>query len=226
MTTKRPPTARSLGTDVRIADAAIGIVAREGLDALSIRKVADAVGVAIGSVQHHFPTRAELVLGVLNRTVERQTARVISAPVAPTILGSLTGRLGRLLPSENRSREEAIVWVAMAATAARDPLVGPRQREVVASHVRAIESTLLLAQTANEVSNDLDIREAAVMIEAIVDGFLLHEAASGRLSRADTRARLALSIDRIVRTGVEPSKKRTAPSSTAVRTPRNGRAAR
>jgi AcrR family transcriptional regulator len=223
MTTRRQSTARSLGTDVRIADAAISIVAREGLDALSVRKVADAVGVAIGSVQHHFPTRAELVLGVLNRTVERQTARVVSAPEEPTVLGSLTARLGRLLPSNNRSREEAIVWVAMAATAARDPLVGPRQREVVASSIRAIESTLRIAQQAGEVSHHLDVRETARMIDAVVDGFLLHGAASGRLSRADTNARFAVSIDRLVRTGVATSTKQSAPGTPALRTPRNGR---
>lgn len=100
------------------------MIARDGLDALSIRRVATEVGVAIGTVQHHFPTRAELVLTALQRTAHRQAVRAMATSRRPTTVAALVARLSSLLPHDEPSREEAIAWVALAAAAARDPLVG------------------------------------------------------------------------------------------------------
>jgi AcrR family transcriptional regulator len=194
VSSSRQPIGAVHSTETVIADAAITVIAREGLDALSIRQVAAEAGVSIGAVQHHFRSRAELVLEVLNRSVERQAARVLAAPKAATIIGSLSSRLARLLPKDNSSREDAIVWVAMAAAAARDPLIGPRQREVVAMSVKAIEATLRHAQHVGEISAQLDIRQTALMIEASVDGFILHAAASGRIVKHDTISRFEASV--------------------------------
>jgi AcrR family transcriptional regulator len=200
MSSSRQPIGAMRSTETVIADAAITVIAREGLDALSIRQVASEAGVSIGAVQHHFRSRAELVLGVLNRSVERQTARVVAAPNAATIIESLSSRLARLLPKDTSSREDAIVWVAMAAAAARDSLIGPRQREVVAMSVRAIEAALRQAQDVGEISPQLDIQQTALMIEASVDGFILHAAASGRIIKQDTISRFEASVRRLTQT--------------------------
>jgi AcrR family transcriptional regulator len=48
-------------TSTSIADAAIRVVARQGLDRLSVRNVARQAGVAPGTVQHHYRTRAQLL---------------------------------------------------------------------------------------------------------------------------------------------------------------------
>ena len=165
----------------RIVDSAIAVIARDGLDALSIRRVAAEAGVAIGTVQHHYPTRAELVLAALQRTADRQEVRAMATPPAPTILGTLTARLGSLLPHDDASREEAIVWVALAAAAARDPLVGPHQRRIVAQTITGIAALVNRAVRAGELPASTDTTAFAERIDAVVDGYLLHTAASGNL---------------------------------------------
>lgn len=170
----------------RIVDGAITVIARDGLDALSIRRVAAEAGVAIGTVQYHHPTRAELVLAALQRTAHRQQVRALAAPRAPAILETLVTRLALLLPQDDPSREEAIVWVALAAAAARDPLVGPHQRQLVEQTVGAIEVLLDRAIQSGELPEGTDTSDLADRVHVVVEGYLLHTAASAGLTSSRT----------------------------------------
>jgi AcrR family transcriptional regulator len=166
----------------RIVDGAITVIARDGLDALSIRRVAAEAGVAIGTVQYHHPSRAELVLAALQRTAQRQQVRALAAPRELTIIATLVTRLALLLPHDEPSREEAIVWVALAAAAARDPLIGPHQRRLVKQTVSAIEGLLDRAIQSGELTDDIDTSDLADRVHVVVEGYLLHTAASGGLT--------------------------------------------
>lgn len=53
-----------------LVDAAYAIAAREGISALSVRKVASACGIAVGSVYVYFQTKADLTAAVLARFFE------------------------------------------------------------------------------------------------------------------------------------------------------------
>jgi AcrR family transcriptional regulator len=178
----------------RIVDGAITVIARDGLDALSIRRVAAEAGVAIGTVQYHHPTRAELVLAALQRTAQRQQVRSMAAPRDPTITATIVARLALLLPHDEPSREEAIVWVALAAAAARDPLVGPHQRRLVKQTVSAIEALLDRAIQSGELPDTVDTSDLADRIHVVVEGYLLHTVASAGWisSRAERQFRATL----------------------------------
>lgn len=178
----------------RIVDGAITVIARDGLDALSIRRVAAEAGVAIGTVQYHYPTRAELVLAALQRTAHRQQVRAMESPRYPTITSTLIARLARLLPHDDASREEAIVWVALAAAAARDPLVGPHQRQLVKQTVAGIEALLDRAIQSGELPETVDTSDLAERTHVVAEGYLLHTAASAGLTsrRAEQQFRATL----------------------------------
>lgn len=51
----------------KLIDEAYAIASHEGVSALSVRKVAAACGIAVGSVYIYFPTKAELTAAVLKR---------------------------------------------------------------------------------------------------------------------------------------------------------------
>jgi len=178
----------------RIVDSAITVIARDGLDALSIRRVAAEAGVAIGTVQYHYPTRAELVLAALQRTAHRQQVRAMESRREPTITSTLTARLALLLPHDDASREEAIVWVALAAAAARDPLVGPHQRQLVKQTVAGIAALLDRAIQSGELPDTVDTSDLAERTHVVAEGYLLHTAASGNVTtgRAEQQFRATL----------------------------------
>ena len=168
------------GARQRIADAAITVIARDGLDALSIRRVASEAGVAIGTVQHHYPIRTDL--------------RAMSVPRSSTLFDTLTERLLTLLPRDEESRREAIAWVALAGAAARDPVVGPIQRRIVAHSIQGIAALLAQAIKAEELASDTDATELAHRLDVIVDGYLLHTTAQHLMAdpATDCRFREAL----------------------------------
>ena len=51
----------------KLIDQAYAIAAREGISALSVRKLAAACGIAVGSVYMYFPTKADLTAAVFTR---------------------------------------------------------------------------------------------------------------------------------------------------------------
>jgi AcrR family transcriptional regulator len=178
----------------RIVDGAITVIARDGLDALSIRRVAAEAGVSIGTVQYHHPTRAELVLAALQRTAHRQQVRAMAAPREPAILETLVTRLALLLPHDDPSREEGIVWVALAAAAARDPLVGPHQRRLVKQTITAIEVLLDRAVRSGELPEGTDTSDLADRVHVVVEGYLLHTAASAGLTSRRTEQQVRATL--------------------------------
>src|SRR5262245_39022892 len=118
-------------TATAIADATIAVVAQRGLDQLSVRNVARQAGVAPGTVQHHYRTRAQLLDAALERVVHRQLRRVEETGTHDSGVTALRTGLRALLPIDEARREEAVVWIAFAAAAAVSPSLGPRHREVV-----------------------------------------------------------------------------------------------
>src|SRR5688500_18493086 len=150
----------------RIVDSAIAVIARDGLDALSIRRVATEADVAIGTVQYHHRSRAELGGAVVQRDADRHQARAVAAPVEPTDTATRLRRLARLLPHADASRQEAIVWVALAAAAARDPIVGPHQRRIVAQTIADLEALLRRAVRSGELPDGADTTDLAERVHA------------------------------------------------------------
>lgn len=56
-------------TRERVLDAAMGIADREGLEALSMRRLADELGAGAMSVYHHVPNKDGILDGILERVV-------------------------------------------------------------------------------------------------------------------------------------------------------------
>lgn len=86
--------ARSADPAVRVAliEAAAQLLATEGLDALSIRKVATAVGASTMAVYTHFGAKDELVAAVVEEAFARLHAELRSVPVTDDPLTDLVGQ--------------------------------------------------------------------------------------------------------------------------------------
>jgi AcrR family transcriptional regulator len=163
----------STTTADRLADAAISLIARSGFDSLSVRRVATEASVTGGTVQHHFPSKVELTVAALDRTVQRQTGRVRALPPRnASAVERFVGELCAILPADRASTEEAVVWIAMSAAVPAHPFVAERQRRAAATTRRWIESAVRRAQADGEVGADIDVVEVTPLIEAALDGMM------------------------------------------------------
>ena len=161
----------------RLADAAISIIARDGLDALSVRRVAREAAVTGGTVQHHYPSKVDLTVAALDRTVSRQADRISSLPRSESPVTQLTRELCAMLPADPASTEEAVVWIAMSAAVPGHPFVAERRREAAAQARRWIASRIRRSQDAGIVCATIDPDVAGPMIEAALDGVMLQAVA-------------------------------------------------
>lgn len=186
----------------RIADCAVRVIASDGLDALSFRRVAAAADVAIGTVQHHFPCRSDLVAAAFERTAARQAVRAMAARRGPTWIATLTNRLSALLPADESGLEEAVVWVALAAAAGREPVLGERRRRLVAETVLGMARLLDRSVDAGESRSGTDTAELAERVDAVLEGFLLQAAAGGSVVDRNTVERFVSVIEAICNTGL------------------------
>jgi AcrR family transcriptional regulator len=97
----------------RIRAAALECFAAEGNSATSLREVAEAAGVSIGLVQHHFGTKAGLVAAVDDHVIRVVADAVASTPLPPPPADSLA-ELGHRVTAIMTANPEIVDYLARA----------------------------------------------------------------------------------------------------------------
>jgi DNA-binding transcriptional regulator YbjK len=96
-----------------IVVATVGIVAREGVAAVSHRRVAAEAGVALSSTTWHFATKADILDAALRWTADREVARI----------AAIADRLGDADLDVSAWAEELADWLVEQVTSERDVAV-------------------------------------------------------------------------------------------------------
>jgi AcrR family transcriptional regulator len=164
-----------------MAEAAIAIIARDGLRALTHRAVDRELDLPAGSTSYYLRTRRLLVEAVVRRLAERTTADVSAAPppsAGPPSVEELGLALAALLDRLAARRDDHLVRWALAVDLTGDPELHAFLTS--ASPVRAsllARATLLLEQ--------LDVQDPtgqAAGLVALVDGLLFDRLAGSGVS--------------------------------------------
>ena len=135
------------------------LVMREGIDAASVRRVADEAGWSAGALRHYFESRSELLAFAMELVMRRVAQRVgeLGPDPAPRAL------LHQALPLDPERRAEMQVWLAFTMQA----LVDPALRDL---RDRAHAELRGLCRRAVEPRG----AAAAERLHALVDGLALH----------------------------------------------------
>ena len=103
------------------------VIAKSGLQAVSVRSVAAAAGVSPGRVQHYFTTKQELVRASAQEMIAAAVETVDGATVADGAVRGEEQRLGLLLwhafGRAETSKIGTAVYFAYVAAAAADPTI-------------------------------------------------------------------------------------------------------
>src|ERR687896_603443 len=118
----------------QLAAALWRLVMREGIEAVSVRRVAAEAGCSTGSLRHYFETRSELLAFAMELVVERVSARVASPPAGLDRRAIAESALQQVLPVDAERRAEAQVWLAFPAL-----IEGPALPAVLAPAVTTTE---------------------------------------------------------------------------------------
>jgi len=178
-----------------IPEAVLRIGAEQGVEHVSIRVVAAAAGVSIGTVQHHFPTQDALLQAAYAEVLDRIATRIETVVVGKDARLNLTAVLRELLPLDRNRIRETRVHLGFAARAATAPPLAETQRAALSRLRTGLAASFARATGAAPERCEL----AAHVAIAVADGLALHAVSSGGwLSGQAQRDALELAIDALV----------------------------
>lgn len=116
------------------------LIARLGIEAVTVREIAEAAGCSTAIVSHYFHNKRELLLRIYNATIDHATARAVASPaesIAPP-----KAYLREIMPLDAERLMEWRIWIAFWAKAAADPEIAAIQRDCVRRTRGAIKDIL------------------------------------------------------------------------------------
>ena len=162
----------------QIAEAVWAIVAFRGFEAVTLRSVAAEAGVSMGTVQHYFTNKEEMIYFACTQFVEQASSGAESLmeqsndPNAPrTIIRAV---MQQTMPLNEEQRVGSAVWLAFVSRAAVDGQLGKFIQEAWNGLHRFVSAQLKSAQEAGQIPATLDTAIEAASLIALADGLAAH----------------------------------------------------
>jgi TetR/AcrR family transcriptional regulator, transcriptional repressor of bet genes len=154
-----------------LAAAVWRVAAHEGLEAVTVRRVAEEAGWSTGALVHYFPDKEELLLFAF-RTVADRVGRRVAETEAMTSdpLELARAMLAEGLPLDRERQEEVRVWFAFLGLALTRPALARAQRVTYRAWRDRVADHLGAAQRDRAIRPDADPAAEAAALVALVDG--------------------------------------------------------
>ncbi|MDT4870235.1 HTH-type transcriptional regulator BetI [compost metagenome] len=154
-----------------VAEIVAGIIASKGLEAVTVRAVAEASGFSTRVVSHYFSGKREVLLLCYRQTALRARQRLEAAATANP--GDVAAALDTLLPLHERAREDWLVWVSfwgMAIGDAEFSLIQRMQfRESRERFAILLEDAAAITLDAERAARHLLVSIIGMAVEAAFD---------------------------------------------------------
>lgn len=162
-----------------ILKAVATIVAREGFEGATIRRVATEAGCSAGAVQKRFATRSRLLRSAFELVVGSALGRIAATETTSGSAGAATlverHYLAALetLPLDSDRRREGLVWTSYLLRAAIDDTLSDMPRRLDRAVHKSIASELAGAQASGALQSEADPQLLAGAVLALIDGIAI-----------------------------------------------------
>jgi TetR/AcrR family transcriptional regulator, transcriptional repressor of bet genes len=150
-----------------LADAAIRVIGRDGLERASIRSIAAEAGWTTGVLQHYFDTKDQLLDAALDEIEHRTLERFIRAQTSEPARAAIEGAVHSLLGLDD---DCAAVWVAFMARGCVEATTARRWRRAERLWVTRWAELVMRGQSDGSIDAELDPTETGRAIHAMVSG--------------------------------------------------------
>jgi AcrR family transcriptional regulator len=147
------------------------LASRDGLEAVTVRAVADEAGCSTGALVHYFADKEDLLLFAFRTIADRVMRRAASAEESTTDPVELArAMLVEGLPLDRERQAEARVWFAFLGLALTRPALARDQRLTYRAWRRRVAERLAAAQEQGLLRPDVDPETEAAALVGLVDG--------------------------------------------------------
>jgi TetR/AcrR family transcriptional regulator, transcriptional repressor of bet genes len=157
-----------------LAAAVWRLASRDGLEAVTVRRVAEEAGWSTGAVVHYFADKEELLLLAFSTVADRVRTRLAEAAEQTTEpLDLVRAWLVEGLPIGHERQAEVRVWFAFLGLALTRPAFARAQRLTYRAWRGRVADLLRDAQEHGDIRADVDPAAAAAALVALVDGLAI-----------------------------------------------------
>ncbi|HXR43906.1 MAG TPA: TetR/AcrR family transcriptional regulator [Pseudolysinimonas sp.] len=165
-TARRGPYPKSVETRAAILDRATELIGEHGPEHVSLRMIAESLGMSHPALTYYFSSRDELLLAVLDESERRALEQNDTVRTVP-----------RMRRSSRRNEETPgtiQLYLSLAARALNDDGIVREHITARFERVRArFEQRIITDQAAGSVRSDLDASAIAALLVAAMDGLQL-----------------------------------------------------
>jgi AcrR family transcriptional regulator len=166
------------------------VIARDGLDAATVRQVAAEAGSSTTVVTHYFADKQALLLAAVEDAYAAVATRMVAhVEAGPGGLPTLRAVLREALPLDAERTAEARVCMAFWAAASTSPALRAVQGAGYREWRQLVTRMLAEAVQRGEVPADLDSTDAGEQLMCLVDGLLMQATLEPRRLPADRQIR-------------------------------------
>jgi AcrR family transcriptional regulator len=157
-----------------LAAAVWQVASRDGLDAVTMRRVAAEAGWSTGALAHYFDDKEELLVFAFETVADRVGGRIVkAAEQARDPLELIRVQLVEGLPIDRERRAEVRVWFAFLGLAETRPQLAKAGRDAYRLWRDRVAKTLASAQRQGLVDDSIDAEREAAALIALVDGLAI-----------------------------------------------------
>lgn len=153
-----------------VLEATWRVMARDGLEGVSVREIAAEAGYSTGVIAHYFKNKDDVVRSALLRVWRREADRIAARTAGLRGMEALRAAVAEVLPSGEERKLEMAVWLCFWGSAIGDERLIAEQRRYYGSWRALLRRHLTEAQQLGEVRSELDPASEAVRLAAIIDG--------------------------------------------------------
>ena len=173
--------------------AVLAEVEEQGVEGLTVRRIAARAGMGTGLVHHYFPGgKAELVHAAVVTAVERGVLRMLAVLDTSRGTDAVRAVAAELLPITDKRRSQWMAWTALWSKVFTTEQLLQEQRERLRAWRLVLQSLLDQAVADGELVDGMDTSAAAVRLAALLDGLGLHSLIEPDLLTAE---RMLIEVD-------------------------------
>jgi AcrR family transcriptional regulator len=155
---------------LELVEATAAVIAAEGIQAATVRRIAAEVGCTTGLVTHYFAEKDELVIGALHQVYSVSAERMLAIVRQASGMEALRAVLMVALPLTSARRREWRVWLSFWGVAWTSAALSAEHRNHYEVWRGFIHHALRDATRLGQTRPGLDLREATDRLVALVDG--------------------------------------------------------
>ncbi len=177
------------------------VVAAEGIEAATVRRIAEEAGCTTGRITHYFADKEEVLVAALRQVHRAAGKRMLAAIGERGGLEALRAVLAEALPLDEERILEWRVWLAFWGSAATNASLQAEQHQRYREWRELLKRVLATAQ----LSAGIDLDRLVDQIVALVDGFGLQGVLDPQDPRPEQLAsRLNGAVDALIRAADGP----------------------